>query len=205
MVLRARIALSTESWRLLTRFGFIVGENIVGIVPSGVLRHYLLVVVAFIFFLLHDLQLSDIVHRLAQIVRTVCKGAMGSVFHTVATCVGLVHARRGLVVAQMVATLHVASYTVQIRTILVVQTLSSRLIIVLTVNVRTVSECAVLFLLRPATLLVEEVPRETGEGTVLDALVLLEELALFDTEFFEVGVVERFLCLRLVQLGDAFL
>ena len=117
------LPLATETRWSFAHFGLVVGEHKGDVLPTRILTQRISFLVVELVSVCDALVLSigslrlfpHVEHWKTQIVRTVRKGAVRSIFDAVATIVGVIDAHAGLVVAKMVTALGVPSSAVQVR------------------------------------------------------------------------------------------
>lgn len=129
------------------------------------------------------------------------KGTVRSVFTAVTFSISLMDTRAGLVVSQVIATLCVSCCPMKKRTLISIRARPCTLVVFNAIHIRVVIKGPVSSANRPPSSLVQEVPVETGEGTVLGALVLHEQWTLFCSKLLEICVVLGFLGLRVQHVS----
>lgn len=183
--LRAGIALPAQPGWFLAGFRLVVGQNVGGVQPLGVVvqetpffveavrtRQVIGVTV------LNGLQLPDIVNGRSQIICAVRERAMGAVLDAEAAVVGVVDAHPRLVILEMVPALRVPGSPVQVRAIVSVVTYARCFVVLRTIHIRTIVKGSVPFTNGPASSLILEMPIEAREWPMLLAFVLQKERTL---------------------------
>ena len=121
VILRTSVALSTESWGLLARLSFVVGQNISRIQPLGVVVEEAALLVQTVGA--HPLPLAvhegrllpAVIHRGPEIIGAVGEGAVGPVLDAVPPVVRVVDTHPRLVIPQVISPFSVPSSAVKQR------------------------------------------------------------------------------------------
>ena len=121
VILRTGVALSTESWGLLARLSFVVGQNISCVQPLGVVVEEAALLVQTVGA--HPLPLAvhegrllpGVIDRGPEIIGAVGEGAVGPVLDAVSPVVSVMDAHPGLVIPQVISPLSVPGSAVKQR------------------------------------------------------------------------------------------